>query len=224
MLTVNDKYIFDKLMSVINNPFGVCALMGNLYAESALNSKNLQNSYEKKLGFTDETYTNAVDRGIYSRERFIKDSAGYGLAQWTYWSRKQNLYNFVKKRGGSIGNLDLQLDFLIEELKAYRVVWNNLITAVDVESASNAVVLYYERPADQSAKNLKRRADIGLTFYNYLVNDDYITYVVKAGDSLWKIAQRFYKNGLKWKKIYEDNHLKTKTIEVGQILKIMEVK
>ena len=38
----------------------------------------LQNNYEKKLGFNDDTYTKAVDNGSYNN--FIKDSAGYGLA------------------------------------------------------------------------------------------------------------------------------------------------
>ena len=56
--------------------------------------KNLQNSYESKLGFTDDTYTAAVDNGSYGN--FVKDSAGYGLAQWTYWSRKENLLNFAR--------------------------------------------------------------------------------------------------------------------------------
>jgi len=60
--------------------------MGNLYYESSLNSKNLQGTYEKKLNMTDESYTKAVDNKTYTN--FIKDSAGYGLAQWTYWSRK----------------------------------------------------------------------------------------------------------------------------------------
>lgn len=52
--------------------------MGNLFAESGLNPKNLQNSYEKKLGYNDVTYTQAVDDGTYNN--FVKDSAGYGLA------------------------------------------------------------------------------------------------------------------------------------------------
>jgi len=30
-------------------------------------------------------------------------------------------------------------------------------------------------------------------------------YEVQKGDSLWKIAQKFYGDGNKWKKIYEDN-------------------
>ena len=86
--------------------------MGNLYAESGLNPQNLQNSYEKKLGYTDATYTAAVDSGAYSN--FVRDSAGYGLAQWTYWSRKQALFDFCKAAGASIGNLDRELSWRSE--------------------------------------------------------------------------------------------------------------
>lgn len=67
--------------------------MGNLYAESALKPTNLQNTYEKKLGFSDTAYTQAVDNGTYTN--FVKDSAGYGLAQWTHWSRKQALLAYA---------------------------------------------------------------------------------------------------------------------------------
>lgn len=56
------------------------------YAESGLMPNNLQNTYNNKLGKTDAEYTAAVDNGSYGN--FVKDSAGYGLAQWTYWSEK----------------------------------------------------------------------------------------------------------------------------------------
>ena len=53
------NYFIVKGMS----PAGVAGLMGNLYAESGLNPQNLQNTYEKRLGFTDAEYTAAVDSG-----------------------------------------------------------------------------------------------------------------------------------------------------------------
>ena len=42
-------------------PAGACGAMGNIRAESGAIANNLQNSYEKKLGYTDATYTAAVD-------------------------------------------------------------------------------------------------------------------------------------------------------------------
>ena len=93
----NEEKVWNFLLSEIKNEFGVAGLMGNLNAESSFKPSNLQGAYEKSLGFTDETYTTAVDNGTYTKDQFINDKAGYGLAQWTYWSRKQSLYEYVKE-------------------------------------------------------------------------------------------------------------------------------
>lgn len=103
----NAKKIWCFLKEKGLNDYACSGLMGNLYAESGLNPKNLQNTYEKKLGMTDEEYTAAVDSGSYSN--FVKDSAGYGLAQWTYWSRKDALLASCKASGASVGDMDAQL-------------------------------------------------------------------------------------------------------------------
>ncbi|MBQ3388392.1 MAG: hypothetical protein IJG60_04180 [Thermoguttaceae bacterium] len=86
-----EEIIWNYLYEKIGNPYGTAGLMGNLYAESTLHSNNLQNSYERKLGMTDDEYTDAVDSGTY--ENFVRDAAGYGLAQWTFWSRKRRFSN-----------------------------------------------------------------------------------------------------------------------------------
>ena len=93
----NEEKIWNYLVGKGLSDAGAAGLMGNLYAESALNPKNLQNSYEKTLGYTDDSYTAAVDDGTYSN--FVRDSAGYGLAQWTFWSRKQNMLEFARAAG-----------------------------------------------------------------------------------------------------------------------------
>lgn len=139
--------------------------MGNLFAESGLIPTNLQNSYESKLGMNDASYTVAVDNGSYIN--FTHDSAGYGLAQWTYWSRKQGLFQLCKSRGKSIGDLNTQLDFLYQELTtSYSQLLKILKTTSSVEEASNLVVTQFERPADQSFDALKQRALYSQRYFN----------------------------------------------------------
>lgn len=139
--------------------------MGNLFAESGLIPTNLQNSYESKLGMNDASYTVAVDNGSYTN--FTHDSAGYGLAQWTYWSRKQGLFQLCKSRGKSIGDLSTQLDFLYQELTtSYSQLLKILKATSSVEEASNLVVTQFERPADQSFDALKQRALYSQRYFN----------------------------------------------------------
>lgn len=164
---MTNKEIYTILYGHIKNAYGVCALMGNLYAESGIRSNNLQNSYCKKLGYTDEEYTEAVDNGSYTN--FVNDKAGYGLAQWTYWSRKQNLLNYAKSQNRSIGDMEMQLNYLVSELKGYKTVWKSLTEAKSVREASDSVLLNYEKPANQSVENCAKRASYGENFYNELV-------------------------------------------------------
>lgn len=162
---MNEQKIWDYLINKIGNPFGVAGLMGNLYAESGLNPQNLQNSFEKKLGYTDKTYTEAVDSGKYTN--FEHDSAGYGLAQWTYWSRKANVHDFAKRAGKSIGGLGMQLDFLYKELsEGYKGVLETLKNAKSVREASDCVLTKYERPKDQSQSVQIKRAEYGQSYYD----------------------------------------------------------
>lgn len=112
---------------------------------------------------TDAEYTAAVDNGSYGN--FVKDSAGYGLAQWTYWSRKQALLNHAKQAGVSIADLNMQLGFLWEELQGYTAVMDALKKAGSVRAASDAVLTGYEKPADQSETVKKKRAEYGEGYY-----------------------------------------------------------
>ena len=160
------SYFLDK----IGNNYGVAGLMGNLYAESGLNPKNLQDSYETSLGYTDESYTAAVDSGAYTKSQFVNDSAGYGLAQWTYSSRKQGLYELYKSGGySSIGSIDLALDYLWYELQnSYPGVLSVLKSATSVRQASDKVLHDFEKPANQSTSVEEYRCSLGETYYNEL--------------------------------------------------------
>ena len=161
-----EKQIWDFLKAEGFNDFGVAGLMGNLLAESGLRPNNMEDQYQSKLGYNDESYTRAVDNGTYTN--FIKDAVGYGLAQWTYWTRKQNLLNFARQNNKSIGDLNMQLCFLVKELKEMYTnsVYNVLRKATSVLEASNAVLLNFERPANMSASVQATRARYGQTYYD----------------------------------------------------------
>lgn len=209
LITTEDDrafYIWRFLKEKGLNDYAIAGLMGNLYIESALRPNNLQNSFEKKLGMTDNGYTNAVNSGKYTN--FIHDKAGYGLAQWTWWSRKQALLYFAQRNKSSIDDLDMQLSFLWEELHAYTHVMKILLGANSIKEASNVVLREYERPAvvvnnDKPGitKALNARTNAGKVFYDKFAN---------ANDLLPKTSQGFYiqygafgsKNNAK-KRLYE---------------------
>lgn len=177
------RYLFNK----IGNAYGVAGLMGNMQAESAFIPNNLQNSYNKKWGIDDITYTNEVDAGTRS---FI--GGGYGLCQWTSKGRKQGLYDLAKSQNASVGNIDVQLDWLWKELTvAYKSVLKTLQTATSVKEASDKVLTGFERPADQSEENKQRRADKGQAIYDKYAENKEVWYTVKKGDTLTKIAKMF---------------------------------
>lgn len=160
-----EEQIWNYLAAAGLTDCGVARLMGNLQAESGLAPTNLQNAYEAKLGYTDATYTAAVDSGAYTN--FAKDSAGYGLAQWTYSTRKAALLAYAKAAGKSVGDLETQLAFLLQELqKSFPAVLSALKTAKTIQAASDSVLLNFERPADTSQTVKDRRVQFGQTFYD----------------------------------------------------------
>lgn len=160
----NEKTIWNYLKGKGLNEYAVAGIMGNLYAESALNPQNLQNNGNNKLGMTDAQFTAAYDNGSYSN--FVRDGYGYGLAQWTYRSRKQALADFAKAAGKSIGDLGMQLNYLWKELQGYTSVMKVLNSAKSVRAASDVILTQFERPADQGTAVQERRAGYGQTYYN----------------------------------------------------------
>ncbi len=162
-MTTEEK-IWSYLKSQGMTDAGAAGLMGNLYAESALNPMNLQNTYEKKLGMTDKEYVASVDNGSYTN--FVHDSAGFGLWQLTYWSRKEGFLKYVKSKGASIGDLETQLEYLLIELKAYSLL-DALKTAASVREASNLILLKFEKPASMNAEATQtRRAGFGQQYFD----------------------------------------------------------
>lgn len=159
---MSEQTIWKALAAKGLNDYAIAGVMGNMYYESGLLSNNVEN----RSGIDDAFYTQAVNNGTIAKTTFMYDSYGYGLCQWTFWSRKQGLYDLAKQRNVSIDNEPMQIDYLMQELKSgYTSTLATLQNAKSVQEASDAFLFNFERPANASAQSA-RRAQQGQVYYN----------------------------------------------------------
>jgi len=170
-MSVNEIYKYFIGKSLTNA--GVAGLLGNLNAESGLRANNIQNSYEKKIGMNDEQYCDAVNSGAYSKEKFVNDKIGMGLAQWTFYTRKQKLYEYAESIGHYIDSTEMQVQFLYKELcENYGSVLKVLKTSNDVKECSDCVLTQFEKPENQSDAVKQTRYNMSLSIYTKYKTDN----------------------------------------------------
>ena len=165
-----ERIIWDYLKGKGLSDYVISGIMGNLYAESGLNPRNVENTFEFKYGYNDNSYTEAVDNGTY--KNFVNDGAGYGLAQWTYYKFKQELLNRAKAKQLSIGDLNLQLNYLWDWIKQNSSAFRSLTNSNSVKSASDTFLKQYENPNDQSEAVLLKRSTYGELYFNKYKSGD----------------------------------------------------
>lgn len=170
MPNANAVYIYKTGRSLGLTKEAMCAILANIQAESAFEPTNLEDTANYKLGLSDTSYTKQVDDGTYNR--FVNDANGYGLAQWTYWSRKQMLYNFAKARNKSIGDLQMQTEFLFYELKTqFNAIWNMLLKSTDLYACTKELLYKWENPYEKE-NNMRVRYSYAQGWYQTLASED----------------------------------------------------
>ena len=161
---MSDQTIFQALRDGGLSPAGACAMMGNMWAESGMRSNNVQDN----CTVSDNDYTYNVEHGIITKSQFERDSYGYGLCQWTYYTRKAGLYDYAKSLGVSIGDEKMQCDYCIYELQRdYANLYQKLCKTDDVPEAAKLICAEYERPA---VNNFAARINAAQKFYNQLAD------------------------------------------------------
>ena len=185
--------IFDYLtFNLGHSTAAAVGIMTNIYCESSFFPNNLQNTGNNALGMTDSQYTAAVDNGSYGN--FVNDKYGYGLIQWTYYTRKQNLLNFARSRKVSIANYEMQLDFMTQELSAahYATLRSTLkgaaASAKGAYDAAYAWCYYFEQPANYPAVSVTRGNLAKNSFWPIYGAKYTTTYERVAGSNRYKTA------------------------------------
>ena len=147
-MNTNIMTIYYQLIGAGLTKAGALGLMGNWMAESGCEANRLQGDFTDGR-LLSVTYTKDVTAGRISRTQFARDQKGYGLAQWTYFSRKEALYDFWKNSGTDLGDVRMQVKFALHELSTegeYAGLWSVLKTTDDIWTATDKVCRLYERP------------------------------------------------------------------------------
>lgn len=147
------------------------SIMGNMWEECQFRSNNVEDRYHN-TGGTDEGYTLAVDNGTYDRNDFMYDHGqayGYGLCQWTYWTRKAGLYDLAKGRGVSIADEAMQLDYMWKELQTTE--FSGVLAVLRDDNASlremtEKFMVDFEKPANKSQAAKDYRVSLAEQIYN----------------------------------------------------------
>lgn len=141
---MSEYSIWKQLRAAGLTAAGAAGLMGNMECESAMKANIAQRGM---TSLSDEAYTAAADNGTID---FVYDAVGYGLCQWTFWSRKHTLLKFAKQRCKSVGDAEMQVNFCLYELGAegeYASVNALLRSTDDIYAAADWVCRIYEKPA-----------------------------------------------------------------------------
>ena len=160
-----EQQIWEHLVQLTDNPVAAAGIMGNLYYESNLDPGRVQNA--DSLPVPEEDYADLSQRGIY--EDFAEDGHGYGLCQWTFPSRKLRLLELAEAQGCSMGNVEVQLHLLGEELEQYNMLYR-ISHADSIRFASDYFLTNYENPGVQDESVKERRAEKGRCYYDQFMN------------------------------------------------------
>jgi len=167
---MSESSIWNKLRAKGFSEKATAAIMGNMQAESGLIPYRLQGDFGN--GYTRSIeYTNKVDNGQISKSEFMYNGpggGGYGLCQWTYFSRKAGLYDLAKSRGASIGDEQVGIDWFYEELQQaeYKNTRYALFSEASMWDMVATMVRNYEKPYDQSDSAVSMRLAMANDIYS----------------------------------------------------------
>lgn len=145
------RKIWDFLAKAGYSAEGIAGILGNLHEESGFRSGAIQDDG----GTTNEDLVKQITA---SKEAFLADWRGFGLAQWTDKGRKSALWDFAQSKGTSVADFQTQLEFLLKELQeGYKGTSDALKGQISVDKASEIFGREYEGfGADSAASRLEK--------------------------------------------------------------------
>lgn len=221
MLPINDAPYFTD----VTVPKQIDKALIAALAETTESEFEALNPQFKRPLITDQTASN-VQLPMAAAKRFEANLSVYDkpLVSWKMYtlpagerlSRVAKSFQMPAKKLGKLNDISTH--------RRHRSPINILVPSKEAKTEETAIAQIYTDEmlrAQQQANNLSPTALKALNKNNHLLYKPYRkrqrTYVVKRGDTLSEIAQRY---NLSWKKLQRLNHLKNRLLKAGQRIKL----
>lgn len=91
---------------------------------------------------TDEGFVDGSSRDYFIRK--VRWHGGYGLGQWFRMDYVEDLYDFAMEYGTSIGDAQMQVEFVFYSMQKDEELWDRLLRCKDPEKAGRLMAIYYD--------------------------------------------------------------------------------
>ena len=139
--------LYNHLRSAGLSEAGALGVLGNWDCESNCEPCRVQGDFSSFRSVS-KAYVASLESGALTKQRFMNDQKGFGVAQWTYFSRKGELYDFWKSTGLPIDSAELQVKFAVKELKRdFAADFQIVCSTNDIYQATKVICARFENPA-----------------------------------------------------------------------------
>lgn len=159
-MKVNAQYIFGFLSAQGWTTHSICAMLGNMQAESSINPGRWQ---------SDRVGGNATGHG-------------YGLVQWTPYTKytdwcRGNGYADPSEMDANLARILTEVVNAIQwiPVSQYNLSFKAFTQSKEsISYLAKAFLLCYEKPADQSTSVQNARANNAIAWYEYITGGEYV--------------------------------------------------
>ena len=151
--TKNTNMAWKYFAPIVNNNFGTAGLIAGLY---------LRSECDPYFG-----YSNYLGDEVIDMRTFVLDKKGFGMGKWKNWIRKQSIYNFCRRAGKPLYDIDTQMAFIMDEFSG-TTRGPVLLELKDATSVKEAAYLVYDKYLDIRKHDDEKReicAELALDIY-----------------------------------------------------------
>ena len=146
---------------------GALGVLGNWECESNCEPGRVQGDFSP-FRTVSKAYVQGLVSGKTSMASFSRDQRGFGLAQWTWYQRKEDMYHEWKTSGLAIDSVEFQVGFALMEFRRdFPGDLQTLKTTNDIYTACQVVCARFENPAVhnvgarfEAAKKIQHQIDL----------------------------------------------------------------